>query len=238
MAVSRVVGIVLVLMLAGCRPGSPVAVDDPPLAERLEQRRSTVLASGDVARVSTDPATPDSGTPDELAFAPIDARGTTGASLSQPIVAEIVGSPLGVKLRTGPGPGYHDVLIVPADALVHTTGNITGEWMLIRYGDFEGWVPVRVLRPSESSTGDTIPVDGESVNEPGVVYVVDGAEVGVNMRSAPDANSQLVSGAPVGSLVMSTGRTHDEWVEVEFNGVIGWAFGGYLRPTESEGSGD
>lgn len=232
MFISRFFAIVILAMLVGCRLGNPVSVDDRSLAERLDERRSAADAPAVAPEVSDtrtiEPEAPDAA-PDAIALSTPDPP---QISPSQAVVAEIVGSRIGVKLRTGPGPGYDEVLVVPADARVNTTGNITGEWTQIRYGDFEGWVPIRMLRLSESSTGDTIPADGDRFGEPGVVYVVAGTEVGVNIRATADAASELVSGAPVGSEVVSTGRTSDVWVEVEFHDVTGWAFGGYLRPAE------
>jgi hypothetical protein len=218
---SLLVILAVVLAISGCRFGNPVSIDDPPLAERMEDRRSeAVRVAEEVAAELEADAEP----PAQLAF---DAQ----AQFAQPIVAQLLDAPLGAKLRSGPGSGYDELRVIPADGMVETTGNLTGEWVQVRYGDLEGWMRIIFLTPTISDDGELIEADPEPTPVPGTTYLVAGTEVGVNLRDEPIVG-ELVSGAPIGSIVTGTGNTDGQWIEVVFNDVTGWAFGGYLEPTE------
>lgn len=196
-------------------------IDDPPLSERMEDRRAEAARAAEAAMAELEA---EAAPPERLAF---DAQ----AQFAQPIVAELVGAPLGAKLRSGPGSGYDEIRLIPADGMVETTGNLTGEWVQVRYGDLEGWVRIILLAPTLSEDGELIEADPVPTPVPGTTYVVAGTEVGVNIRDEPIVGD-LVSGAPIGSIVTGTGNTDGQWIEVVFNDVTGWAFGGYLEPTE------
>ena len=213
--------IALVLVISGCRLGNPVSIDDPPLAERMQDRRTEAVR---VAEEGAAEPEAEAAPPAQLGF---DAQ----VQFAQPIVAQLLGAPLGAKLRSGPGSGYDELRVIPADGMVETTGNLTGEWIQVRYGDLEGWMRIIFLTPTISDDGELIEADPEPTSVPGTTYVVAGTEVGVNLRDEPIVG-ELVSGAPIGSIVTGTGNTDGQWIEVVFNDVSGWAFGGYLEPTE------
>ena len=208
------------LLISGCGLRSPVRIDDPPLSERMEDRRTEAARAAEAVAAELEA---EAGPPARLAF---DAQ----AQFAQLIVAELVGAPLGAKLRSGPGSGYDELRVIPADGMVETTGNLTGEWVQVRYGDLEGWMRIILLTPTISEDGELIEADPAPTPVPGTTYVVAGTEVGVNIRDEPIVG-ELVSGAPIGSIVTGTGNTDGQWIEVVFNDVTGWAFGGYLEPT-------
>ena len=209
---------VTLLLVTGCGSlGSPVSVTDRPLSERLDERNAELAVS---------PPTPvaDNGiaesTPEAIAFSETLASGDF-------LRLYISTNGVNTSLRSGPGSSYDEIAELSSGAEVLATGNQTGEWVYVVYGDFEGWVNNRRL-----SIGDVAPaqavVTADEVDTSAVLYVVDGDSIGVNMRAEPNAKAELVSGAPAGSEVVGTGQIDGTWVEITFNGVTGWSSGNYL----------
>lgn len=209
------------VVIGGCSLESPVSVTDRPLAEQLEDRRVSV-----VDEASAEPQEIASSAPQSLAFAEALA---TGGLVRLHVTDE--GVPL--SLRSGPGAGYDILADVPSGAEVLATGNRTGEWVHVMYADFDGWVPLRRVTFDEVDDDQQL-VDASLVERTPVTYVVVGEAIGVNIRREPDATSELVSGAPAGSLVTGSGNTSDAWVEVTYQGVTGWASGNYLELLDAD----
>lgn len=205
----------------GCAIESPISVTDRPLAEQLEDR---LADAGEAAGDNVDSA--GGAAPESLAFAEALA---TGDFLRLHVTAE--GVPAG--LRSGPGSSYDLLSDVPPGAEVYATGSRTGEWVHVMYADFDGWLSAR--RVTFDATGEAEQfVDAGAVQGTPVTYVVVGEAIGVNLRSEPDATSELVSGAPTGSFVTGSGNTEGTWIEVTYEGVTGWASGNYLDPVDGD----
>lgn len=225
---SRVASLGLVVaLMTGCALESPIEVSDRPLSERLADRRAETEASeqaaldaaesvdtddGDEAGISADAA------PDAIALTDVELFEAPG------LILLIDGNLLGIELKDGPGSGYRMIASIPFGAEVVTLGAMTGEWTYVAYADFDGWIYSQLASLEDASGAGTQPADTGEPN----TYVVSDEVIGVNMRSGPTVDDELVSGAPAGSIVEGTGRTSDEWVEVTFNGVTGWAHGRYL----------
>ncbi len=209
---------VSLLFVTGCGSlGSPVSVSDRPLSERIDERNAE-LAATELPPVVDDGIA--STTPEAIAFSDTLASGDF-------LRLYVSTNGVDTSLRSGPGSSYDEIAALTSGAEVLATGNQTGEWVYVVYGDFEGWVSNRRL-----SIGDVTPdeavVTAAEVDSSAVLYVVDGDSIGVNMRAEPNANAELVSGAPAGSEVVGTGRIEGTWVEITFNGVTGWSSGNYL----------
>lgn len=209
---------VSLFLMTGCGSlGSPVSITDRPLSERIDERNAELA-------VATVPAVPDGAiaesTPEAIAFSDTLASGD---------FLRLFVSTNGVDtaLRSGPGTSYAEIAQLTSGAEVLATGTQTGEWVYVVYGDFEGWVNNRRLSIGDVAPSDAV-ITADEVDSSAVVYVVDGDSIGVNMRAEPNAQAELVSGAPAGSEVTGTGRIEGTWVEITFNGVTGWSSGNYL----------
>jgi len=212
-------GISFVVLLVGassCSLESPVSVTNRPLAEQLEERDGQLAAA---ARESSALLNPEA-----LAF---NEALDEGALVRLRITEE--GIP--AALHSGPASAYEVLSEIPAGSEVLATGNQTGEWVHVVYGDFDGWVSTVRIAFDDSAPNAQQIVTADVVGLTPVTYVVVGEAIGVNIRAEPDGSSELVSGASVGSHVVGTGNTEGAWVEVVFDGVTGWASGNYLEAT-------
>lgn len=208
--IAFIVGMMLVLM--SCSLTSPITMTDRPLSERIDEEEIT----------TAEPVAGPIVAPESLAFGQALA---TGDYLRLIVSAEGVDAPL----RSGPGASYDRIAEVPSGAEVLASGNQTGEWVHVMYGDFEGWVRTDRISFGSDDDLDRV-VDGADVATAQVQYEVVGEAIGVNLRAEPNAASELVSGAPVGTRVTGTGNTDGTWIEVTYEEVTGWASGNYLEP--------
>ncbi len=209
---------VALLVLSSCALESPVSITNRPLAEQLDEQRDALTADLEELAAGATEA------PESIAFGEALAQGAF-------VRLHITNEGIPAALRSGPGSAYDQLAEIPSGSEVLTTGNQTGEWVHVVYGDFEGWVSTRrVSFDSRPADGDQI-IAADDVDRTPVTYVVIGEAIGVNIRATPDAASELVSGAAVGSQVVGTGNTEGTWIEVTFDGVTGWASGNYLEIT-------
>ncbi len=212
-------GSVATIGLSSCALESPVSITDRPLAEELEEQGVSRTSVPEALEVGETVA------PGALAFNEALADGAF-------VRLHITDEGIPAALRSGPGSAYDQLSDIPAGSEVLATGNQTGDWVHVMYADFEGWITTRRIS-FESSDGRQDIIAASDVDRTPVTYVVIGQAIGVNMRAEPDATSDLVSGAAVGSQVEGTGRTEGTWIEVIFDGVTGWASGNYLQPTDA-----
>ncbi len=206
--------VLITFSLSGCSLSfsSPVSVTDRPLAEQIEERNAEAALMSDTT------------VPDAIAFSDTWASGTF---LRLDIKADA-----DVILRSGPGGTYDEIASIADGAEVLATGNQTGEWIHVLYAAFDGWISTDDVTLGAVGSTPAL-VDPSTARQQVVVYEVAGATIGVNIRTEPNVNGELVSGAPVGSVVTGTGRSDGSWVEVTFGETTGWASGNYLRPIDS-----
>ncbi len=213
-------GFVATIGLSSCALESPVSITDRPLVEQLEEQGVSRTSVPETLAVGETVA------PAVLAFNEALAEGAF-------VRLHITDEGIPAVLRSGPGSAYDQLSDVPAGSEVLATGSQTGEWVHVMYADFEGWITTRRISFESFGEGSQDIVAASDVDRTPVTYVVIGQAIGVNMRAEPDATSDLVSGAPVGSQVVGTGRTEGTWIEVTFDGVTGWASGNYLQPADA-----
>lgn len=196
------------LIASGCSVslGSPVEVTNRPLAEQIADRNEAAETASESI-------------PGALAFA---QQWPAGAFLR----LDVAESGSEVALRSGPSSTFDQISDVPPGSEVIATGNQTGEWVHVLYAAFDGWIHVDniVLGSVIDET-----VDLASLDEETILYQVIG-DIGVNIRSAPSVNGELVGGASGGAEVLGTGEVSGSWIEIEHDGVTGWASGRWLRP--------
>ena len=183
------------LLASGCSLGSPVSVANRPLAEQLEERNAQIQVEE---------------TPEAIAFTDTWESGTflrlDVANGEQPI------------LRSGPGPSFEEAARIESGAEVLATGNQTGEWIHVLYSAFEGWIHTdqvdiaieRTAPPIEESRRDTI------------TYIIASEFGGLNVRSGPGTQHDLLLGTSNGDEVRGTGNIENGWVEVIVEGTTGW----------------
>ncbi len=213
----RLLFVLSAFALAGCGEladeltsvGSPVAIEDSPLVERLEDRENAdpEINLGDAS-------------PEQIAFA--------DASLSGNLVRfHIDTGPSGTGLFAGPGRGYQEVDRLAAGSVVIATGTQTGEWAFIRFGGTEGWVNQRRLSIDEIAPQDIF-VAPEIVNVPVTLYETRSS---TNIRTEANEDASIVIVAPNRSELAGTGARDGNWIEVTFEGEQGWANANLLTRT-------
>lgn len=207
------VAVLITLASSGCSSsfGSPVSISNRPLAEQIEERNAEAALESETA------------VPDAIAFTDTWASGTF-LRLDIDANADVI-------LRSGPGDTYDEIASIADGAEVLATGNQTGEWIHVLYAAFDGWISTDDVTLGAVGSTPAL-VDPDTVEQQVLVYEVEGATIGVNIRSLPNVDGELVSGAPVGTLLVGTGRSEGSWLEVTFGETTGWASGNYLRPVD------
>lgn len=110
---------------------------------------------------------------------------------------------------------------------VTPNGNESDGWVQVTAGDQLGWMWADLI--GELST-EGEPTDAEEPSKTETkteskVTPIDG-HAGVNLRNAPGGD--VIGGIPAGESATATGNVSDDWIEVTYNGVTGWAFGDIL----------
>ena len=143
--------------------------------------------------------------------------GTTGAAYIY------VEETAGLNLRAAPNGVIIDRLI--SGTIVVRTGIVSGQWAEITHDNRTGWVSSRFLIEIVGDLADR----GASVAESVKVTNTPGS-VGVNIRDVP--NGEILTGMPDGQWGVLTGNRTELWAELEYDGVVGWAFIDLLLPVE------
>lgn len=143
-----------------------------------------------------------------------------------------------LNLRTGPGTSYEAVQVVEAGSQVEASGEISGDYEKVRFGDKEGWVSsIYVDRGPEPDGGQLreqqifaeIATAGQLPVSAGMIVVTDAEIV---LRSGPSASYQKLAVVPAKSTLTLTGNQSEGYLEAGFGGKTGWVTAGYLRQRE------
>lgn len=148
-----------------------------------------------------------------------------------------------LNLRTGPGTDFDAIEVVDAGTQVEATGEISGAYEKIKFGDQEGWVRSVYVDRGPEPAGDEIrqkevlaavATAGHPLVRSGIEMVTDAEIV---LRSGPAATASKLSVVPVNSDLTLTGNQNAGYLEAEFGGKTGWVSAEYLRqrivPAES-----
>lgn len=167
------------------------------------------------------------------ATAEAEAEIDTDDEAETAVVYRIVDVPRGLNLRAGPG-GDHAVLAgVEKDRLLTATGGAQDGWVEVTIDGLTGWVVDTYLESTEAPAADSVTSTSTSTTTTAAPattgdLVVVGVPAGLNLRSGPGLEHPIVTGAPVGETVTSTGVQIDGWLQVTYDGVTGWATADYL----------
>ena len=141
------------------------------------------------------------------------------------------------NVRSGPGIAYDIVaqLDVNDHAAALARSSRENDWLLIRFGDTEGWVAYFTVNVQGDAR--TLPVlvpdsSGESLIPPSRLLR---ARFNVRLHETPDLGSNVVAIVPFDSEVTPIGRSADgNWVFVGFNDQSGWSVTQLLDVTREE----
>ena len=198
------------LLASGCSLGSPVSVTNRPLAEQLDERAAELESLEETPEAVAFTDTWESGT-----FLRLDT--TEGA---EPI------------LRSGPGANFGETTRVEAGAEVLATGNQTGEWIHVLYSAFEGWIHADDIEIAIERTAPPIEESRQEI----IRYVIASEYGGLNVRSGPGTQHDLLLGTSNGDEVQGTGNIDGAWVEVVVDGTTGWVAGRHVQFVDGGGS--
>ncbi|MEO8393090.1 MAG: SH3 domain-containing protein, partial [Chloroflexota bacterium] len=131
-----------------------------------------------------------------------------------------------VNVRSGPGIAYDIVAQLDVDDQAAALARSSGEndWLLIRFGDTEGWVAYFTVNVQGDAR--TLPVlvpdsSGQSLIPPSRLLR---ARFNVRLHEAPTLSSDVVAIVPFDSEVTPIARSADgNWLFVGFNDQSGWS---------------
>ena len=143
----------------------------------------------------------------------------------------IEGVPFGLNVRGGPGVDSEILVQATRDRILTGTGETAGDWVQVTIDGVTGWAHGDYLAAadapepaaSESTTATAHRTAGE-------IVIVANVPTGLNIRSGPSVDFEIVHGATLGTSGTATGNSADGWIEVTFEGVTGWAHSSYLEP--------
>ena len=152
----------------------------------------------------------------------------------------IVNVPRGVNLRSGPNASSGLVAGIEGDRILTGTGITEGSWTQVQIDGLTGWVLTEFLLATDavdpgaadvstdesaddSDSGDLSGIEASVDAAAGETFSVVDVELGINIRSAPGIESVIIGNAFLGDTVTATGNVVDGWIEVESNGLTGWA---------------
>jgi len=142
-----------------------------------------------------------------------------------------------VNVRSGPGIDFGIVGQLDVDDQAAAIARNSGEndWLLIRFGNTEGWVAYFTVNVQGDAL--TLPVlvpdsSGQSLIPPSRLLR---ARFNVRLHQTPDLGSNVVAIVPFNSEVTPIGRSADStWLFVGFNDQSGWSVAQLLDITREE----
>ena len=155
------------------------------------------------------------------------------------------------RLRAAPNRSAEPLLWIPEGAVLTVHGQAENGWYRARRGKLEGYVLTGDVATSPIAAADDA-LPGEAIDEPDAVelaQVADGGRRGrrtdrgaerddpesivtgadLNLRAGPSDKARVVAVMPRNSRVEPTGEARDGFVEVRWDGELGWALGRHLR---------
>ncbi len=124
-----------------------------------------------------------------------------------------------VNVRSGPGTSYPVLGVLAAGEAVNGA-TASGGWVKLDYRGKTAYVSANYLTVTAEPAPDP---DGETVAT--MVTTAD-----LNLRTEPSLDSAVVKVLPKATLVTTTGRTSERFVEVIVDGARNWISGNYLAP--------
>ena len=126
-----------------------------------------------------------------------------------------------VNLRTAASLDSFVITLIPTGSTVTLTGNLSGQFAEISFGDATGWVEAELLLEGVSGTVTPTPV----------AATLRTLEDDVNLRDAPSTDANVIAVLPKGGTVNVTGDVNDSFAEVTSARGTGWVAAQFLLET-------
>ena len=118
-----------------------------------------------------------------------------------------------LNLRTGPGTSFTVIRVMSSGSRVVLAGQESNGFLSLSFNGQSGW-----------ASEDFLVIDGAA---PAPIDTTN-TTARLNLRSAPNTSSTVLTVIPDGSQVTLTGQSSNGFRSVSFNGFNGWAFAAYL----------
>lgn len=166
----------------------------------------------------------------------------TGQTVSGNTPAKVTGAGGGLNVRSGPGSNYEKVASIENGAKVTILEDAGNGWYKINYDNGKtGYASSNYIVPtgesgssSSSSSGSTSSSgsssSGVTISGKTPAKVV-GAGNGLNVRSGPGSNHQVVASIENGNSVTILENAGNGWYKIDYgNGKVGYASASYIQP--------
>ena len=154
----------------------------------------------------------------------------------------IVNSPIGLYMLNEPNMNGNIITALDYGANVTIEG-VSGDWYKVEAGGYTGYVYKQFITEAatvyssnntNSSTSTSTTSTTTSSSEYGVVSNLN-LGYSLNFRTAPNLSSTIIGSLAEGTQVKILGESNG-WYNVEYNGVVGYAYGEFISITGSSTS--
>ena len=151
----------------------------------------------------------------------------------------IVNSPIGLYMLNEPNMNGNIITALDYGANVTIEG-VSGDWYKVEVGGYTGYVYKQFITEAatvyssnntNSSTSTSTTSTTTSSSEYGVVSNLN-LGYSLNFRTAPNLSSTIIGSLAEGTQVKILGESNG-WYNVEYNGVVGYAYGEFISITGS-----
>jgi uncharacterized protein YraI len=142
----------------------------------------------------------------------LDLGGETPPPTTPPVETNAVTTD-NLNLRTGPGVTFGVIAVMPRGSKVVLTGQLSNGYRSVSWNGHNGWAADDWLAPE-----GTTPVPEETTT----------TTDRLNLRTAPNTSSTVLTVIPSGATVSLTGQSSNGFRSVRYGGISGWAFEAYL----------
>ena len=142
----------------------------------------------------------------------LDLGGETPPPTTPPVETNAVTTD-NLNLRTGPGVTFGVIAVMPRGSRVVLTGQLSNGYRSVSWNGHNGWAADDWLAPE-----GTTPVPEETTT----------TTDRLNLRTAPNTSSTVLTVIPAGATVSLTGQSSNGFRSVRYGGISGWAFEAYL----------
>lgn len=147
-------------------------------------------------------------------------------------IAATAASEDALNLRAEPDITADILLVIPAGAAVEVTGERVGDYLPVTYDGVAGWASAEDLEVAGSAPATS---DGTSPSGPaaagGWLVTIDD---GVNLRSGPSTDSEIIDVLSRGTRLQATGDPVDGFYPVDLDGQAGWVSADWVAAAGEE----
>jgi uncharacterized protein YraI len=193
---------------------------------------AAVVAAGLTLLVGAcSPATPS----DSLQLTGVDetvSSNMEGVTGSLPIGSQLR-TTANLNFRTGPSTGYKVLRVLAMGTTVEVVQSASSnEFYQVKHNGTVGWAHGGFMTVASTPSGGTAGVSGPLAVGTSLETVAD-----LNLRSGPSTSYAVLKVMSGGSVVKTAQKDpSNSFYNVEFQGTVGWAHGGYMRAATSTGT--